>query len=82
MATPQAPAPTITNVGSRAATPRERFVSVPVRDLQRAITFYEALGFTFNAQATDATGTMMFIGEDAYAMLATRERFATLSHEA
>jgi predicted lactoylglutathione lyase len=50
-----------------------------VRDLQRAITFYEALGFTFNPQATDATSTMMFIGEDAYAMLATRERFAAQS---
>lgn len=79
MATPQAPAPSITNAGSRPATPRKLFVSLPVRDLQRAITFYEALGFTFNPQATDATATMMFIGEDAYAGLMTRERFATLS---
>jgi hypothetical protein len=79
MATPQAPAPSITNAGSRPATPRKLFVSLPVRDLQRAITFYEALGFTFNPQATDATATMMFIGEDAYAGLMTRERFAALS---
>lgn len=79
MATPQAPAPTITNAGSRAATPRKLFVSLPVRDLQRAITFYEALGFTFDPQATDATTTMMCIGEDAYAMLATRERVAAQS---
>ena len=79
MATPQAPAPSITNAGSRPATPRKLFVSLPVHDLQRAITFYEALGFTFNAQATDANTTMMFIGEDAYAMLGTRERFAALS---
>ena len=79
MATPQAAAPSLTNVGSRPATPRKLFLSLPVRDLQRAITFYEALGFTFNAQATDATATMMFIGEDAYAGLMTHERFATLS---
>jgi hypothetical protein len=39
----------------RPATPRKLFVSLPVRDLQRAITFYEALGFTFNPQATDVT---------------------------
>ena len=79
MSTPQAPAPSLTNVGTRPATPRQLFVSLPVRDLQRAITFYEALGFTFNAQATDATATMMFVGADAYAGLMTHERFATLS---
>lgn len=50
-----------------------------MRDLQRSITFYEALGFTFDLQATDASTTMMFVGEDAYAMLGTRERFAALS---
>jgi predicted lactoylglutathione lyase len=79
MTTPQAPAPSVTNAGSRPATPRKLFVSLPVSDLQRAITFYEALGFTFDPQATDAGATMMCIGEDAYAMLATRERFAALS---
>ena len=79
MTTPQAAAPSITNAGSSPATPRKLFVSLPVSDLQRAITFYEALGFTFDPQATDATGTMMCIGEDAYVMLATRERFAALS---
>jgi hypothetical protein len=79
MATPQAPAPVLTNTGTRPATPRKLFVTLPVRDLQRAITFYEALGFTFDPQFTDATGTAMPIGEDAYAMLTTRERFATFT---
>ena len=77
MATPQAPAPSIANAGSRPATPRKLFVSLPVRDLQRAITFYEALGFTFNAQFTAADSTAMLVGEDAYFMLLRRERFAT-----
>jgi predicted lactoylglutathione lyase len=75
MSTTQAPAPTITNAGTRPTTPRKLFVNIPVRDLQSWITFFESLGFTFNQQFTDATGTCMLVGEDAYFMLLTRERF-------
>ena len=79
MSTAQAPAPTLTNVGTTPATPRKLFVNIPVRDLQRSIVFFEALGFTFNAQFTDATATCMLVGADAYFMLLTRERFAGFS---
>ena len=60
-------------------TPRKLFVNIPVADVQRSITFFEALGFTFNAQFTDATATCMLVGEDAYFMLLNRERFAGFS---
>ena len=76
MSTTQAPAPTITNPGTRPRTPRKLFVNVPVSDLQRSITFFEAIGFAFNTQFTDATATCMLVGEDAYFMLLTRDRFA------
>jgi predicted lactoylglutathione lyase len=76
MSTSQAPAPTITNAGTRPATPRKLFVNLPVADVQRAIVFFEALGFTFNTQFTDASATSMLVGEDAYFMLLDRERFA------
>jgi uncharacterized protein len=79
MSTSQAPAPTLRNAGTRPATPRKLFVNIPVRDLQRSIDFFEALGFTFNAQFTDATAASMLVGEDAYVMLLTRERFADFS---
>jgi predicted lactoylglutathione lyase len=79
MSTSQAPAPTITNAGSTAATPRKLFVNIPVGDVQRAIVFFEALGFRFNPQFTDATATCMLVGEDAYFMLLNRERFAGFS---
>jgi predicted lactoylglutathione lyase len=79
MSTGQAPAPTIRNAGSVPATPHKLFVNIPVSDLQRAITFFEALGFTFNTHFTDATATCMLVGEDAYFMLLTRERFAEFS---
>ena len=79
MSTAQAPAPKLTNVGTKPATPRKLFVNIPVGDLQRSIDFFEALGFTFNAQFTDATATAMLVGEDAYFMLLTREKFASFS---
>jgi hypothetical protein len=78
-ATHQAPAPTIRNAGTRAATPRKLFVNIPVSDVQRSIIFFEALGFTFNPQFTDQTATAMLVGEDAYFMLMVRERFASFS---
>lgn len=71
--------PKLTNTGARAATPRKLFVNIPVTDLQRSINFFEALGFRFNAQFTDATATCMLVGEDAYFMLLTREKFASFA---
>ena len=76
MSTTQAPAPSITNEGSTPKTPHKLFVNIPVSDLQRAITFFEALGVSFNPHVTDATAAAMLVGEDAYIMLLTRERFA------
>jgi predicted lactoylglutathione lyase len=79
MSTSQAAAPRLTNAGTKPATPRKLFVNIPVRDLQRSIDFFQALGFTFNAQFTDATATAMLVGEDAYFMLLTHEKFASFT---
>ena len=79
MSTTQAPAPTIRNAGTKPITPRKLFVNIPVSDLQRSIDFFEALGFTFNAQFTDATATAMLVGEDAYFMLLTKDKFASFA---
>ena len=73
MSTTQAPAPTIRNAGFKPKVPHKLFVNIRVTDLQRSIEFFEALGFTFNLQFTDATATCMLVGEDAYFMLLTRE---------
>ncbi len=70
-----AAAPTITNAGTTPATRHKLFVNLPVNDVQRSITFFEALGFRFNPQFTDASATCMLVGEDAYFMLMTKERF-------
>ncbi len=79
MSTSQAPAPTIRSPGTAPATPRKLFVNITVRDVQRSIDFFEALGFTFNAQFTDATATAMLVGEDAYVMLLNPQKFAGFS---
>ena len=79
MSTTQAPAPTIRNPGTKPVTPRKLFVNIPVENVQRSIEFFEALGFTFNAQFTDATGTCMLVGEDACFMLLGREKFQGFS---
>jgi uncharacterized protein len=74
-----ATAPKLTNAAPAPTTPRKLFVNLPVADLQRSIEFFEALGFSFNPQFTDATGTCMLVGEDAYFMLLTREKFGEFS---
>lgn len=75
MSTTQAPSPTIKNAGTKPTTPHKLFVNIPVSDVQRSIEFFEALGFSFNPQFTDASATCMLVGEDAYFMLLTQERF-------
>ncbi|HET9455510.1 MAG TPA: VOC family protein [Gemmatimonadaceae bacterium] len=79
MTTTQTAGPTIRNAGTRPTNPRKLFVNIPVADLQRSIDFFEALGFAFNLQFTDATATCMLVGEDAYFMLLTREKFGDFS---
>jgi predicted lactoylglutathione lyase len=54
---------------------RKLFVNIAVEDLDRSVEFFTKLGFSFNPQFTDETATCMLVGEDAYFMLITRERF-------
>ena len=79
MSTTETATPTIRNAGTKPASARKLFVNIAVRDLQRSIDFFETLGFTFNTQFTDATATCMLVGEDAYFMLLTAEKFKEFS---
>ena len=53
------------------------FVNLPVHDLPRAKAFFEALGFAFNPQFTNDSGACLVLGDNIFAMLLTREFFAT-----
>ncbi len=60
---------------------RKIFVNLPVKDLQRSIDFFTALGFSFNPQFTDEKATCMVISEDIYAMLLIEERFLNFTNK-
>ena len=55
---------------------RMLFVNLPVADLERSKAFFGALGFSYNPAFTDETAACMLVGEDAFVMLLTREKFA------
>ena len=58
---------------------RQIFVNLPVKDLDRTMAFYSALGFTFNEQFTDEKAACMIIGENIFAMLLREEFFKTFT---
>lgn len=55
--------------------PKQLLVNLAVDDLDRSIEFFRRLGFEFDPRFTDETATCMVVGEDAYVMLLSRERF-------
>src|SRR3954452_2360307 len=55
---------------------RMLFVNMPVADLERSKSFFAELGFSFNPMFSDETGACMLVGEDAFVMLLSREKFA------
>jgi predicted lactoylglutathione lyase len=58
------------------------FVNLPVKDLERSIAFFTALGFKFDSQFTDDTATCMIVGEDIFVMLLTHAKFSTFTPKA
>ena len=55
------------------------FVNMPVADLERSKAFFAKLGFSYHPNFTGETAACMMVGEDAYVMLLTREKFAEFS---
>lgn len=58
------------------------FVNLPVVDLNASIAFYRALGFTNNANFTDATAACMVWSETIYVMLLTHDKWYTFTQRA
>lgn len=55
------------------------FLNLPVADLQRSITFFTKLGYTFNPKFTDEKATCMIISDTIYVMLLTKTFFQTFT---
>lgn len=51
------------------------FINLPVADLQKAMNFYTAIGFTNNPQFTDDTAACMVLTEEIFVMLLTHSKF-------
>ena len=51
------------------------FVNLPVADLERATSFYEAVGAQKNPQFSDATASCMVFSETIFVMLLTHDKF-------
>lgn len=62
--------------------PRQLFVNLPVKDLDRSVAFFGGLGFEFNPAFTNADATCMLIGNDCFAMLLVEPFFATFTSRA
>ena len=58
------------------------FVNLPVKDLNKSMTFFKALGYDFNSQFTDSTAACLVISEDIYAMLLTHAKFKEFTPKA
>lgn len=55
------------------------FVNLPVKDLDKSITFFTQLGFLFNPQFTNEQAACMIIGEDIFVMLLVEPFFQTFT---
>ena len=51
------------------------FVNLPVKDLERANAFYQAIGAVKNEQFSDHTASCMVLSETIHAMLLTYDKF-------
>ena len=58
---------------------RQLFVNLPVRNLDKTVEFFTALGFSFNPAFTDENATCMIVNDGAYVMLLVESYFKTFT---
>jgi uncharacterized protein len=51
------------------------FVNLPVTDLERSVSFYEAVGATRNPQFSDHTAACMVVSDTIHVMLLTHDKW-------
>lgn len=55
---------------------KQIFINLAVKDLQKSMDFYTALGFTNNPQFSDETGKCMVWEENIFLMILSHEKFS------
>jgi predicted lactoylglutathione lyase len=58
---------------------KQIFINLAVKDLQKSLNFYSALGFTNNPQFSDNSGKCMVWSENIFVMLLTHEKFSSFA---
>ena len=58
---------------------KQIFINLAVKDLQKSLDFYTALGFTNNPQFSDTSGKCMVWSESIYVMIMTHEKFSSFA---
>ena len=58
---------------------KQIFINLAVKDLQKSMNFYTALGFTNNPQFSDDSGKCMVWSENIFVMIMTHEKFASFA---
>lgn len=54
---------------------KQIFINLPVKDLNKSMAYYAALGFTNNPQFTDETAACMVWSDAIFVMLLTHDKF-------
>ena len=57
------------------------YVNLVVKDLNKSIKFFSALGFKFNPVFTNETAACMIIDENIYSMLVTESKFKEFTNK-
>lgn len=58
---------------------KQVFINLAVKDVQKSMDFYTALGFTNNPQFSDDNGKCMVWTDSIYVMLLSHEKFASFA---
>jgi len=58
---------------------RNLYVTLPVKDVQRSVHFFAALGFAFNPKFASDNGAALVINDTTTVMLASEAFFSTLT---
>jgi len=57
--------------------PKQIYVNLPIKDVNRSRDFFKTLGFDFNPQFSDENALCVIIGDNIYAMLLVEKFFKT-----
>ncbi len=58
---------------------KQIFINLAVKDLQKSMDFYTALGFTNNPQFSDDSGKCMVWSDSIFVMILNHEKFASFA---